>query len=146
MRIMKGASATTAIEAPKHWPDWLRRDFAEHQLNGCVGSTPLSETDRVRVWSIRLAPGKRLSFHRHVLNCFWTATTAGRARSYYHDGEMEDRTYTVGEIRHMSFGPGEFMMLENTGDTELIFTTVEFLDSANRPIAIPAAVRRSEAA
>ncbi|PJI37271.1 hypothetical protein CTI14_65355, partial [Methylobacterium radiotolerans] len=49
----------------------------------------------------------------------------------------------AGDIQHLSFGPGESMThdLANIGDTELIFTTVEFLDSANPPLALPAAVR-----
>jgi hypothetical protein len=145
---MKAASATSPVAPPKQWPDWLQRDFADHQLDGCVGDTLLSENDRVRVWSIRLLPGQRLSFHRHVLDYFWTAVSAGKARSHYHDGQSEESTYQAGDIRHMKFGPGEIMVhdLENTGDTELGFTTVEFLDSANRPLAIPAANRRSEAA
>jgi hypothetical protein len=39
--------------------------------------------------------------------------------------------------------PGHFKVhdLENIGDSELIFTTVEFLDSANKPMALPARVR-----
>jgi hypothetical protein len=31
--------------------------------------------------------------------------------------------------------------LENIGHTELVFTTVEFLDSANAPLELPANVR-----
>jgi hypothetical protein len=31
--------------------------------------------------------------------------------------------------------------LENVGDSELIFCTVEFLDSANKPLPIPDKVR-----
>jgi hypothetical protein len=31
--------------------------------------------------------------------------------------------------------------LENIGDTEMIFMTVEFLNSANKPMSVPEAVR-----
>jgi hypothetical protein len=31
--------------------------------------------------------------------------------------------------------------LENIGDKDMIFMTVEFLDSANKPMALPARVR-----
>jgi hypothetical protein len=49
--------------------------------------------------------------------------------------ELEERTAT----RSLSFGPGESMIhdLENTGDAELIFTTVEYLDSPNDPLPLP---------
>jgi len=36
--------------------------------------------------------------------------------------------------------------LENIGDKELIYATVEFLDSANAPLAIPDSVRAKAAA
>ena len=51
----------------------IRRDQDEFERetrnpNGCVGTELLSETDKVRVWIIRLRPGERVGFHRHVLN------------------------------------------------------------------------------
>src|SRR5436190_7228167 len=50
------------------WPQPLKQEFAREreQPNGCVGSHLLSETDKVRVWTIHLRPGERLGFHRHV--------------------------------------------------------------------------------
>jgi hypothetical protein len=46
--------------------------------------------------------------------------------------------YQAGDTKHLSFGPGEFMIhdLENIGSTDLLFTTVEFLESRNRPLPI----------
>jgi beta-alanine degradation protein BauB len=54
------------------WPAAIMAEFEREKLNnnGCVGSTLLSENDKVRVWIIRLAPGERIGFHRHVLNYF----------------------------------------------------------------------------
>lgn len=124
-------------------PPDLAQDFAAARDNGCVGTRLLSEDARCRVWTIVLAPGARIGFHTHVLDYFWTAVTAGRARSHYGDGRVAEVDYRAGDIQHLSFGPGESMThdLANIGDTELIFTTVEFLDSANPPLALPAAVR-----
>lgn len=124
-------------------PPDLAQDFAAARDNGCVGTRLLSEDARCRVWTIVLAPGARIGFHTHVLDYFWTAVTAGRARSHYGDGRVAEVDYRAGDIQHLSFGPGESMThdLANIGDTELIFTTVEFLDSANPPLALPAAAR-----
>jgi hypothetical protein len=95
------------------------------------------------VWSIRLKPGERIGFHRHVLDYFWTAVTPGRAISHLEDGSTVQRDYFAGETQHESYGPGEYKIhdLENTGETELVFTTVEFLDSANEPLPVPDSVR-----
>jgi beta-alanine degradation protein BauB len=125
------------------WPAWVAEEFERNQHNGCVGTALLSETDRVRVWSIRLAPGERIGFHCHVLDYFWTAVTSGRAVSHTQDGGTIERQYDAGETQHESYGPGECKIhdLENTGQTELVFTTVEFLDSANRPLPVPESVR-----
>lgn len=125
------------------WPVAIAADFATRQLSGCVGTRLLSETDRVRVWEICLPPGARLGFHRHVLDYFWTAVTAGKARSYRDDGSVAEVSYFPGETRHSHYAAGEFKVhdLENIGDTELVFSTVEFLESENLPIALPAAIR-----
>ena len=103
----------------------------------------LSETDRLRVWTIRLKPGERFGFHRHVLDYFWSVLTSGRARAHMDDGSTVEHTYAAGETRHETHAGGHFKVhdLENIGDTELIFCTVEFLDSANKPLPIPDKVR-----
>ena len=64
------------------WPAAIMAEFEREKLNnnGCVGSSLLSENDKVRVWIIRLAPGERIGFHRHVLDYFWTSVSGGRGR------------------------------------------------------------------
>jgi hypothetical protein len=50
-----------------------------------------------------------------------------------------EATYAEGPTRHLTYEPGEFKVhdFENIGDNELVFTTVEFLDSANPPLPLP---------
>jgi quercetin dioxygenase-like cupin family protein len=137
---------TGVLHRREEWPASVINEFRLNQHNGCVGTRLLSETERVRVWTIRLAPGERIGFHRHVLDYFWTAVTAGTALSHTQDGSTVERRYYAGETQHESYGPGEYKMhdLENIGDTELVFTTVEFLDSKNEPLALPDAIRATE--
>jgi hypothetical protein len=122
-------------------PD-LAAEFERNAFNPCVGSILLSESERARVWYIRLEPGQRLGFHRHVLDYFWTALSAGRARSHINGGPAKEAVYFAGQTSHMRFGPGEFMLhdLHNVGDTPLVFITVEHLESANAPLPLPAGV------
>jgi beta-alanine degradation protein BauB len=123
------------------WPHAVAAEFdRERQANnGCVGNMLISESDRVRIWMIRLAPGERFGFHRHVLDYFWTNVTGGRGRQHVHDGTTVEYTYQPGETRHETYKAGEFKVhdLENIGDKEMVFMTVEFLDSANKPLTIP---------
>ncbi|HEX5227188.1 MAG TPA: hypothetical protein VFW44_05735 [Bryobacteraceae bacterium] len=132
------------------WPADIAADFAREAKNPnpCVGTTLLSETDRTRVWIIRLAPGERTGFHRHVLDYFWTSISGGRGRQHIQDGTTLECTYEPGETRHETYGLGQFKVhdLENLGDQELVFMTVEFKDSANKPMALPDNVRASAAA
>jgi quercetin dioxygenase-like cupin family protein len=116
--------------------------------NPCVGSTLLSENERTRVWIIRLAPGERIGFHRHVLDYFWTSVSGGRGRQHVHDGTTVEYTYEPGETRHERYGKGEFKVhdLENLGDREMVFMTVEFKDSANKPMQLPTGVTPQSAA
>lgn len=141
-------SAEHRVPPPADWDATLKAEFEVNQVNGCVGHVLVSETERVRVWSLRLCPGERIGFHRHVLDYFWTALTQGRAISHYADGRVAESVYEPGLTRHFTFGRGEFMVhdLANVGDTELAFTTVEFLDSANPPLPVPEHVRRERRA
>ena len=43
------------------------------------------------------------------------------------DGSTRVVRYHAGETRHLDFGPGEYLLheLENVGDTQLLFITVE---------------------
>ncbi|MHC9293309.1 hypothetical protein ACRCUN_12635 [Mycobacterium sp. LTG2003] len=120
------------------WTPELRAEFDAHAHDGNVGSRLLSQNERVRVWEIRLAPGERFHAHRHVLDYFWTAVNAGRSRQHTADGTTREVSYVAGETRHFHFAEGEFLLhdIENVGSDELVFTTVEHLDSANRPLPI----------
>lgn len=120
-----------------HWTaDLVQELETSGYRNGRVGSRIVSESRRVRVWLIEMAPGERLPFHTHVMDYFWTATSPGRARSRYSDGRVVEMDYEVGMTQHHFYAQGESMThdLENIGDTTLCFTTVEFLDSPNLPL------------
>ena len=51
--------------------------------------------------------------------------------------------YYAGETQHAQYAAGEFKAhdLENVGDPDLLFSTVEFKNSANAPLPIPDSVR-----
>jgi len=127
------------------WPPAIAAEFERERQNNnpCVGTTLLSESERVRVWIIRLTPGERIGFHRHVLDYFWTSVTGGRGRQHVHDGSTVEYTYQPGETRHETYGLGELKVhdLENLGDKEMVFMTIEFLQSANKPLPLPDNIR-----
>jgi len=132
-----GVAVVAELKEPlSSWTPELREELVRLDRNGRVGSRLVSATERVRVWHIHLAPGERLPFHRHVLDYFWSVLTPGRARSHFGDGRVQEFRYVPGETQHLHYGAGESMIhdLENIGDAELVFTTVEFLDSQNPPL------------
>jgi quercetin dioxygenase-like cupin family protein len=132
-----GAQATSITPSPE-WDESLRQELLRNQFNGRVGQDLLSDTEDVRVWTIRLRPGERVGFHRHQLRYFWLAMAAGRSRSHFASGEARETEYRPGDIRHFDYGQGEFMIhdLENIGDTELVFVTVELKKGANPPLPV----------
>jgi quercetin dioxygenase-like cupin family protein len=145
---MVDKQSDSSVNAP--WPPEIAAELERERQspNPCVGSMLLSETDQVRVWMIRLRPGERIGFHRHVLDYFWTSVSGGRGRQHVHDGTTVEYTYAPGETRHESYGPGELKVhdLQNLGDQEMVFMTVEFLHSANKPLPLPDRVRPQAAA
>ena len=123
-------SIQTTGKRPPQFSDWTDERYQEllaNQQNGRVGTILVSETDKVRVWHLSIAPGERLPFHRHVMDYFWTALTAGRARSHYGDGSV---------LEAVAAGASMIHDLENIGDGTLVFVTVERKDSANSPLAV----------
>ena len=54
------------------------------------------------------------------------------------DGAIVEAVYSAGETRHFTYGKGEHKIhdLENVGDADLWFTTVEFFDIANSPLEL----------
>jgi hypothetical protein len=67
----------------------------------------------------------------------------GRGRQHVSDGKTVEYSYAPGETRHENYAAGQCKVhdLENIGEKEMIFMTVEFLDGANKPLALPAQVR-----
>lgn len=131
---------TAVASAKEAWPNEIAAEFEREAKNNnfCVGTTLVSDNERVRVWMIRLQPGERIGFHRHTLDYFWTSVTGGHGRQHVHDGTTVEYTYHPGETRHETYGAGQYKVhdLENLGDKEMIFMTIEFLDSANKPPVI----------
>jgi oxalate decarboxylase/phosphoglucose isomerase-like protein (cupin superfamily) len=126
-----------------HWPAEVYEEMLENAHNGCVGTVLVSETDTMRVWHLHIAPGARCGFHRHVNPYFWSAFTPGKARTYFSDGRVEEMEYFKGETRHFHYEPGESMLhsLENIGETELVFVTVEHLETPGVALPVPDHVR-----
>lgn len=136
---MSGPTHATAAGGPfAGWPEELRAELDRNTGNPRVGTKLLHADARARIWEIRLAPGDRLAFHRHVLDYVWTCVSGGSAISHGGDGSTNDVRYRVGETRGLSFGADESMIhdLVNSGDEDIVFTTIEYLQSANEPLPL----------
>jgi beta-alanine degradation protein BauB len=120
------------------WSPELIEESKKSDTNGRVGTRLLWESSVARIWVIELRPGERLTFHRHVLNYFWTVLTPGIARSHTADGLTRHVRYQPRDTKHLTFRKGEGMThdLENVGDNDLVFVTVEFVESENAPLKL----------
>jgi quercetin dioxygenase-like cupin family protein len=126
----------------KSLPHEVAGELKRNIGNPCVGQKLVTENDRVRVWMMHLKPGERVAPHHHVLDYIWVAVTAGKSRSYRTNGTgvyADESEVIPGSVAYTKYGKHEFKLhdLENIGTTDLIFTVVEFLDSANAPFPIP---------
>jgi mannose-6-phosphate isomerase-like protein (cupin superfamily) len=104
-------------------------ELAEAPTNLAVGSALLYENDQVKVWEVRLAPGERGPFHAHTHDYFWTVVDAGVGKQRLADGSYMVRDYDVGQTQFSTHSAADPLIhdLENVGDTELRFITVELL-------------------
>src|SRR5262249_19035551 len=92
---MSMTNKATAHSEKTEWSQALQQEFAREAQNhnGCVSSEFISKNNRVRVWTIRLKPGQRFGFHRHVLDYFWTSVSGGKGRQHLMDGSTVEYTY-----------------------------------------------------
>lgn len=121
----------TTINPEGNWSFWTdaQREELKNPINA-RGDKIVFENESIRIWTIHLKPGGRLPFHKHEIPYFWTALAAGTSRSYYNDGSVIDSHYEQGSTRYFPDLSHENYFihdLKNTGETTLIFTTVEFL-------------------
>lgn len=105
-----------------------QQEFAGAIHNDTIGTELMQENERVRVWHIRLQPGERLPAHHHERPYFWTAVSDGVARSCNAAGEVSELVCNRGDTKFYDLSPENSLLhdLENVGDTELVFVTVEF--------------------
>lgn len=131
-------NSTTSLCVFSGWSQGRIDELNANRTNGHVGNKLVSETDHVRVWHLCVPPHSRFGFHAHVLNYFWTALADGESRSHYSSGTVRDVIYKAGDTKHLEFAKGEGMQhdLENIGDADLVFVTVEFKDSPNAPLPL----------
>ena len=142
-KVITQAAAGPADNPRGHWPEWIQQEFDENSYGPGVGNQLAFENERCRVWHLNLPAGGWLTFHRHVLDYFWSAVTSGVARGYYEDGRIQDVHHYAGETMFFNHGKDEYFVhaIENVGDTHLIFVTVEFLPGDNPPIHVPDSYR-----
>ena len=103
-------------------------EAAPHNLD--VGTSILFENHRIRVWDTILEPGERGPFHAHTRNYFWTVVEGSRGLQRFADGTFAVRDYLAGETKWLEHTPETALIhdLENIGDTDLRFVTVELFD------------------
>ncbi|HYT26479.1 MAG TPA: cupin domain-containing protein [Actinomycetota bacterium] len=110
-------------------PEEFRDELVAAAGNLDVGTRLWFESDRVKVWEIRLAPGERGPFHAHTRRYLWTVVEAGTGLQRSPDGTFTVRPYEVGDTRYLEPSAADPLVhdLENVGDTTLRFVTVELL-------------------
>jgi hypothetical protein len=141
MQVRK--SNSFKLTPPANWPEDRQIELLRNTRNGCVGRFVLSENARVRVWRLDLDPGERLGFHCHVLDYYRVALTSGRALSHDHLGNEQEFSFATGEVRHVQFQKGDFVLhdMKNIGEAPFSMMICEHLRSENAPLPIPDHIR-----
>ncbi len=122
----------TIINKANNWAFWKENErqlLLESNENTDVGEHLVFENDSIKVWTILLPAGKSLPFHKHNKKYVWTALSKGKSVSYYNDGSIIETIYTIGDTKSFEdLSETNYFIhnLINTGETTLIFTTIEF--------------------
>ncbi|MDH4117158.1 MAG: hypothetical protein OEX04_03075 [Acidimicrobiia bacterium] len=123
-------AGTELVEEGTFDPAEYADELAAAPSNYDVGTAVLFENHKIRVWEIILEPGQRGPFHAHTINYFWTVVEGSRGLQRFADGSYAVRDYLEGETKYLEHTPETALIhdLENIGETNLRFVTVELLD------------------
>lgn len=105
-------------------------ELTEARGNLAVGNALWFENHRIKVWEVKLRSGERGAFHAHTRDYLWTVVEEGRGLQRFPDGTYTVREYRVGDTSYTEHTPDDPLIhdLENVGDTDLRFVTVELLE------------------
>ncbi len=112
--------------------------------NDNIGTERVLFTDDMTIWHLRLDPGDTIAAHRHDRPYFWTVLTDGTGLSRFDDGREIAITYQAGDTQHfpdLTPKTGFVHDLTNSGDTPLVFVTVEFHSTFDPNFNLKTAVR-----
>ncbi len=91
---------------------------------GAIGDKVIFENDRIRVWSLTLAPSGIQPWHRHELPYLVVPLTPGDNFMRFADGRTRATKETPGEV--MWREPGIPHELENRGEATYSNVLIEF--------------------
>ena len=119
----------TTLSVDRFPEEEFRDELSNARDNREIGTTVELENERVRVWTIELAPGERVPFHCHALTYFWICMDPGTANIRRDDGTIEKYEFPAGETRFSELTEETALIhdLENVGTTSMRFVTVELL-------------------
>ena len=123
-------AGTELVEQGTFDTDEYADELEAAPANLAVGTSVWFENEKVKVWEILLKPGERGPFHAHTRNYFWTVVEGSRGLQRFSDGTYAVRDYRVGETKFLEHTPESALIhdLENIGDGDLRFITVELMD------------------
>ena len=105
------------------------KEIEAGKINDQIGTKLVLETEAMRIWHMTLKPSQTIPPHRHDRPYFWTVLSNGKGLSRFDDGHDIPVVYKAGDTKHfLDLTPetGFVHDLTNTGDTDLVFVTVEF--------------------
>lgn len=123
---------STIINPAGNWDFWseeLKEDLINASKNTNVGENLVLENEFLKAWTIHLPAGESLSFHKHTKKYLWTVLTTGKTISYKNDGSVRETIYEISDTNYNDTLNEENYFIHNlmnTGDTTLIFSTIEF--------------------
>ncbi|MDQ1741667.1 MAG: hypothetical protein QOE23_6 [Pseudonocardiales bacterium] len=98
---------------------------AEHVVK--VGTELVHQDERVRIWTLDLAPGEETTIHQHPCDYVYVVLRAGQTQTIDVDGTVHPGDDKVGDAVYHTAGPAH--LLRNVGSTHYSNVIVELLST-----------------
>lgn len=92
-----------------------------------VGTELVHRDERVRIWTLDLAPGEETTTHQHPCDYVYVVLAAGQTQTIDADGTVHPGDDKVGDAVYHSAGPAH--LLRNVGSTHYSNVIIELLST-----------------
>lgn len=112
------------------WDQKMIEELFHQEISPSLGRQLVFENENIKLWDIRLLPGERMPFRKHMTNFSWVCITGGLTLTRSGNGKISMVKINPGDSEYCEFeGKNHIYDLENIGESPVLINILEYKNS-----------------